>query len=282
MRILDTHLHLVYPHRFTYAWLGGVPAIRRPWSVEDYFAEAQGLGVTAALFMEVDVADDQRLAEADFIADLHPDLIGAIASARPEQEDFADELEALTARPHVKGVRRILHEAPDDLSQSASFAENIRRLAAHDLTFDLCVRDDQLAIGRALVGKAPDVQFVLDHCGIPRISQGVLDPWRDEIRQLAAYPNVAAKISGIVAYAGPTWTVDDLRPYVDHVIDQFGWDRVVWGSDHPVCCLTANLTRWVHATRTLLRSCSEDEQARLLHRNAERIYRVGNTTKGHS
>ena len=282
MRILDTHLHLVYPDRFTYSWLDGVPAIRRPWSVEDYFAEARDLGVTSALFMEVDVADDQRLAEADFMADLHPDLIGVIASARPEQEGFAAELEALAARPHVKGIRRILHEAPDDLSRSALFAENIGRLARHDLTFDLCVRDDQLAIGRALVRTSPNVQFVLDHCGIPRISKGVLDPWRDEIRQLAAYLNVAAKISGVVAYSGEAWTVDDLRPYVEHVIEQFGWDRVVWGSDHPVCCLTANLTRWVQATRTLLKSCSEDEQARLLHRNAERIYRVGNATEERS
>ena len=275
MRILDTHLHLVYPDRFTYAWLDQVPSIRRPWSVEDYFAEAEKLDITSAIFMEVDVADGERLAEADFMADLHPNLIGAIASARPEDAGFPAELQALAARPYVRGIRRILHEAPDVLSQSDLFADNIKRLAAHGLTFDLCVRDDQLALGRALVDKAPEVQFVLDHCGVPRISQGILDPWRDEIRQMAERPNVVAKISGVVAYSGDQWTVDDLRPYVEHVIEQFGWDRVVWGSDHPVCCLTANLTRWVQATQTLLRSCSDDERSRLLHRNAERIYRVG-------
>jgi predicted TIM-barrel fold metal-dependent hydrolase len=92
---------------------------------------------------------------------------------------------------------------------------------------------------------------------------------------MAELPNVNAKISGVVAYAKPDWTVDDLRPFVEHVIDSFGWDRVVWGSDHPVCTLTANLTRWVNATHEIIAGASEDEKAKLLHRNAERIYRVG-------
>ena len=96
------------------------------------------------------------------------------------------------------------------------------------------------------------------------------------MRDLATLPNIAAcKISGIVAYADPErWTVEDLRPFFDHVIESFGWDRVVWGSDWPVCTLSATLAQWVEATRELTARASEDERARLLHRNAERIYRV--------
>ncbi len=95
-----------------------------------------------------------------------------------------------------------------------------------------------------------------------------------DIAALAARPNVAAKISGIVAYAKPDWTLDDLRPFVEHIIACFGWDRVVWGSDHPVCTLTANLERWVAATRELVAGASQDEQSKLFHRNAERIYQL--------
>lgn len=276
MRILDTHLHLVYLDKFSYPWLDGAPALKQQWSVESYFAEAEKLGIETALHMEVDVAEQEMEDETRFVlGNLHPRIGGAIAAARPEHVDFPRHLERLAAMPGVKGIRRILHTQPDELSQGDLFAANLRRLAAHGLSFDLCVRADQLPIGRALVAKCPDVTFVMDHCGVPDVAGQGLDPWRDNIRRMAELPNVNAKISGIVAYAKPDWRVADLRPFVEHVIDSFGWDRVVWGSDHPVCTLTANLTRWVEATHQLIAGASEDEKARLLHRNAERLYRVG-------
>ncbi|KKB13126.1 amidohydrolase [Devosia geojensis] len=275
MRILDTHLHLVYPDRFSYPWLENAPAINKPWPVDAYFAEAEALGIESALHMEVDVAEKDMLAETRFVATVHPRVIGAIAACRPENTDFPAFLDVLAAMPQVRGLRRILHEVPDELSQTPLFAENIRRLAVHRLSFDLCLRADQLPIGMALVDQAPDVQFILDHCGGPDVAGKGLDPWRSYIAEFARRPNVAAKISGIVAYANPDWTVDDLRPFAEHVIESFGWDRVVWGSDHPVCTKTANLTRWVEATRQIIAGASADEQAKLLHRNAEHFYRVG-------
>ncbi|HTM76923.1 MAG TPA: amidohydrolase [Devosia sp.] len=273
MRILDTHLHLVYPERFSYPWLADAPAINQPWPVENYFAEARGLGITGALHMEVDVADNDMVAETAFVLTL-PGIVGAIAACRPEGMGFVDQIEQLSADGRVKGVRRILHQAPDDLSQSDLFVENLRHLPDYDFSFDLCVRADQLPIGTALAQKAPDVQFILDHCGVPKVAEQELDPWRGYITEIAKLPNVAAKISGIVAYAGPDWMVDDLRPFVEHIIESFGWDRVVWGSDHPVVTLTGSLTRWVEATREIVKGASESEQASLWHGNAERIYGV--------
>lgn len=273
MRILDTHLHLVYPDRFSYPWLSGAPAINKPWSIEDYLAEALPLGIESALHMEVDVADPDILPETEFVLTL-PRIVGAIAACRPENPDFVARIERLSELPHVKGVRRILHQAPDDLSQSDLFIENIRHLPDFDLSFDLCVRADQLPIGQQLVERAPDVTFILDHCGVPDITGAGLDPWRDHIRALARLPNLNAKISGIVAYSGPDWTLDTIRPYVEHVIECFGWDRVVWGSDHPVVTLTGSLTRWVEATREIIAGASPDQQAQLLHRNAERLYKI--------
>jgi predicted TIM-barrel fold metal-dependent hydrolase len=269
--ILDTHLHLVYPDRFQYPWLANAPAINRPWTAESYWEEAGPLGIQAALHMEVDVAEADMIPETRYVLEL-PGIGGAIAAARPENLDFPAHLEELATMGGVKGVRRILHEAPDDLSQSDLFRLNIRRLADFNLPFDLCVRHDQLPIGRELVAKAPEVTFILDHCGVPDVLGAGLDPWRDNIRAMAQMPNVNAKISGIVAYSGPDWTIDTIRPYVEHVIECFGWDRIVWGSDHPVVTQTGSLTRWVEATRQIIGGASEDEQARLLHRNAARIY----------
>ena len=274
MRILDTHLHLIYPDRFSYPWLARAPAINRPWSGDDYFAEALALGISSALHMEVDVAEPDMLAETRFVLGL-PHIAGAIAACRPEHPGFAAQLETLAALPGVKGLRRILHEAPDALSQTALFAENIRRLAAHDLSFDLCLRADQLSLGAALADKAPDVTFILDHCGNPDISGSGLDPWRAALKNIASRPNVVGKVSGIVNHCAPGWTAETLRPHVEHVIECFGWDRVVWGSDHPVATTTGGtLADWVGATRAITAGASETERARLFHANAERYYRV--------
>lgn len=274
MRIVDTHLHLVYPDRFSYPWLEEAPAINRAWHFENYWTEAERLGIEMALHMEVDVAEQQMEDETRHVLSLDRRICGAIAAARPEQKTFPAELDRLATIKGVKGIRRVLHTQPDDLSRSELFAANLRRLPMHNFTFDLCVLARQLPVGGELAAKCPDVQFILDHCGVPDIAGNRFGPWAADIKRLAELPNVVAKISGIVAYAGPDWTVADLRPYVEHIVECFGWDRVLWGSDHPVCTLTANLTRWVEATRELISGASESEQAKLLHATAERVYRL--------
>ncbi|MGB3335575.1 MAG: amidohydrolase [Devosia sp.] len=274
MRIVDTHLHLIYPNRFSYPWLAGNAALNKPWSHEAYFAEALPLGIESALHMEVDVAEADIMAETEFVLGL-PRMAGAIAACRPEHMNFVDQIEQLADHPHVKGVRRILHELPDDLSQSDLFIENIRHLPDYDLSFDLCLRADQLHLGVSLVQRAPDVSFILDHCGNPDIKGLGLDPWRASITEIARNPNVVGKISGLVNHCEPGWSAATLRPYIEHMIESFGWDRVVWGSDHPVATTTGGtLTDWVKATSEIVSGASEDEQARLFHRNAERVYKV--------
>lgn len=274
MRILDTHLHLIYPDRFDYPWLASKAKLNyRPWTLDDYFAEAVPLGIESALHMEVDVAEPDIMGETEFVLGL-PRIAGAIAACRPEQMNFVDQIEQLSEHAHVKGVRRILHELPDDLSQSDLFIENIRHLPDYDLSFDLCLRADQLHLGVDLAQRAPDVTFILDHCGNP-IDGEDFEPWRSSITEVARNPNVVGKISGLVNHCAPGWTAETLRPYVEHMIESFGWDRVVWGSDHPVATVTGGtLTDWVNATREIIKGASEDEQAALLHRNAERIYKI--------
>lgn len=274
MRILDTHLHLVHLNGFHYPWLDGAPALKRDWTPADYFAEAVPLGIEAALHMEVDVAEPEIMAETEHVLKVHPRVVGAIAACRPESTEFPAFLDRLAVMEGVKGLRRILHTSPDELSQTPLFYENIRRLKDKGLSFDICVLARQLPLAEKLAKAAPQVQFVLDHCGVPDVASGVTDPWRENIRRVAALPNVVGKISGIGAYAKPGWTAETLRPYVEHMIECFGWDRVVWGSDHPVIRLTADLTQWVNASKAIVAGASAGEQAKLFHQNAERIYRV--------
>jgi predicted TIM-barrel fold metal-dependent hydrolase len=278
MQLIDTHQHLWDLQRFPYSWTSGIPALHRSFLPEDYAAATAGLGISKTVFVECDVDEPHALAEAQHLqalADRHPQIAGLVAAGRPERDGFRAHLEELAKLPKVRGLRRVLHTQPDALSRSPRFAENLRLLPEFGLTFDLCVLARQLPLGLDLVRRCPGVTFILDHCGVPDVKGGTLDPWRQHLRELAAQPNVACKISGLVAYADPAaWTVADLRPWVEHVLECFGWERVVWGGDWPVCTLAAPLARWVEAIRVLTRPASAVQRAQLFRRNAERIYRV--------
>lgn len=275
MRIIDTHLHLIDLDRLRYPWLDGEPALRRTFTLAEYRAQAVPAGIEAMLHMEVDVDETDQERETAWVTGLGDSVIGAIAGCRPEHADFPAQLERLASNPKVRGLRRTFHFTPDALPQQPLFAENLRRLAQYGLTYDLCALPRQLPLMARLAAQAPDVQFILDHCGIPNVKDRELEPWRSHVSALAALPNVACKLSGIIAYGHPQrWTVEDLRPFVEHVIETFGWNRVVWGSDWPVCTLTADLPRWIEATHALIAGANTHEKAALFSSNAERLYRL--------
>jgi len=276
--IVDTHLHLINKSALTYPWLASVPALDRDFLYATYEADARRVGIEAALHMEVDVDPGEMERETSEVRQLSQKpgslLKGAIAACRPEEDGFAAYLERQQADPLVKGFRRVLHVMPDELSEGAIFRENIRRLGGSRFTFDLCVLPHQIAKAIALADLVPDLQFVLDHCGVPDIRNGAEHPWRDHMSEIARRPNVIAKISGVVAYADQSWSVETLRPYVEHTIAAFGWNRIVWGSDWPVCTLGGDLATWVAATHALLNGCSLDERTKLLSANARRIWNL--------
>lgn len=271
----DTHLHLVNRNRLRYPWLKDVPALDRDWSYEDYEVIAQRVGISDVLHMEVDVHEDDINKETAFVAELMnlPGTLvrGAISGARPESEAFAAWLEAVDRRV-VKGVRRVLHTQPDELSQQPLFRENIRRLGEAGLPFDACVLARQLSLAIALADVAQDTVFVIDHCGVPDIAGNEFDSWANDIYRLAKRPNVNIKLSGITAYGSPDWTIQSLRRWVDHVLERFGPERVVWGSDSPVCTLQSNLAEWVAASQVLISEYTSDEQDAIRRKNAQRLW----------
>ncbi|MEO9340618.1 amidohydrolase [Mesorhizobium sp. SB112] len=277
--LIDTHLHLIDLSMLRYPWLVGAPSLNRDFLYAEYEVEAKRAGIEATLHMEVDVDPQDIDAETSYVRAVSSrpgNLIsGAIVACRPEERGFAEYLEKQKSDRLVKGFRRVLHVMPDDLSEGALFRENIKRIGSSGLTFDLCVLPHQIPKAIALADLAPDVQFILDHCGVPDIKGSHHHPWREQITEIAKRPNVTAKISGVVAYADPSsWTVETLRPFVQHTIGEFGWDRVVWGSDWPVCTLGGGLATWVAATHALLDGTSENERGKLYSGNAKRIWKL--------
>lgn len=278
MRIIDTHQHLWNLAQFPYSWCQDIPALNRSFTQEDYRTATTDSGIERTVFIECDVDEPHQLDEARFyhaLANPHPLISGIVAACRPENKDFTAYLKELGKLPLVKGVRRVLHVVPDETSQSPRFADNVRRLAEHELSFDLCVLQRQLPLARALVEKCPEVSFVLDHCGIPNIPNGDFDFWQKEITELATHPNVVCKVSGLVTCTAPgRHTAANLQPWVHHVLTSFGWDRVLWGSDWPVCTLATPLAEWVDIAKSLVSHASREQQEQFFQHNAERIYRL--------
>ena len=275
--ITDTHQHLIYPDKWPYSWTGGIPQLAgKAFRYADYQPAIFGTCITKTIFMETAPDDPHFRAETNFgyeLAAQPGSLIGGvIASCRPEESGFEKYLESIR-HPKLVGLRRILHVMPDELSQEPQFVESVRLIGRMGLTFDLCFLARQLPIALGLAQKCPDVQLILDHCGVPEVASQALDPWRENIRALAALPNVACKISGVMAYCKPgNATLEVVRPFVEHCLEQFGWERVVWGGDWPVCCMTTTLDNWVSVSRELVRNESETNQRKLFHENAERLY----------
>lgn len=273
--IFDTHLHLIDRARLSYPWLAGLPPLDRDWDYDSFAAVARRVGITRVLHMEVDVAEGDIDRETAWIAGLmaRPDslIVGAISSARPESEGFETWLERVDRRV-VRGVRRVLHVVPDEVSQGAVFRRNVRKLGQAGLPFDICMLQRQLGLAVELVDACPDTAFVLDHCGVPVIAAGQFEDWATQIARLSERPNVNVKLSGISAYGPPDWTLTSLRPYVSHMIDTFGPDRVVWGSDSPVCTLQSSLPEWVATTHALLAHLAPEERNLVLSENAERLW----------
>lgn len=278
MKIIDTHQHLWDLDLFTYSWLDRVPSLRRTFRMEDYLKAGEGLNIEKSVHLEADVDEAYMLDESRHIlalAEQDNPLEGVVACARPEKPHFADYLDQIAGHPKLKGVRRVLHTEPDGIAQSSLFAENVRLLPAYGLSFDICILARQLPIAIRLIENCPKVSFVLDHCGNPQVKQHVFDPWREHIQEVSKHPNVVCKVSGILANADlEKWTPEDLRPYVDHVIECFGWDRVMFGSDWPVCTLAAPLSKWVETLALLTRDAGEEKQRKLFYENAARVYRL--------
>lgn len=279
MQIVDSHQHLWDPELFRYSWLDSLPSLNRTFRMPDYLSAAEGLNVTKSVHLEADVDEPYMLDETRHLLALADQtdnpLEGIVACGRPESGDFQFYLDQIAGHRKLKGIRRVLHTQPDDVGQGATFIRNVAALSSYGLSFDICVLARQIPIAIKLISKCPDVAFILDHCGVPQVKEKSLDPWRACITEIAQFPNICCKISGLVAYADPKrWTIDDLRPFVEHSIASFGWNRVLFGSDWPVCTLSASYQQWVEALQAITREAGEVNQRKLFCDNATRIYRL--------
>ena len=182
----------------------------------------------------------------------------------------------MAANPLIKGIRRIIQfEADPEFCLQPDFIKGVQALPDYGLSFDICISHSQMANNIKLVQQCPRVAFILDHIGKPDIQHHLLDPWKAEIKQLAQFPNVCCKVSGLVTEADHRrWKREDLKPYLDHVLECFGFGRIMYGGDWPVAYQATEYPRWVETLEWAVSGCSDSELKQLFHDNAVAFYRL--------
>ncbi|GHO82917.1 amidohydrolase family protein [Dictyobacter formicarum] len=279
--IIDTHVHLWDPERFRMSWLDNAGILNQRYALSEYHQHTQGVDIEGMVYVEVDIDPHYTLIEPKWVAEQarqDPRLRGIVAYAPIENgarvRAYLDELVSIS--PLIKGVRRLFQGEQDDAyCLRPEFVHGIQILPEYGLSFDICVRHTQLESVIELVRRCPGTAFILDHIAKPDIKDHLLDPWRQHIEALAAQPNVVCKISGMVTEADPEhWTIEDLAPYVAHVIAAFGEDRILYGGDWPVALHATSYPRWVETLDTLTAHLSPTARRKLWIDNARKFYRL--------
>lgn len=283
--IVDTHQHLWDLSRLKLTWLR--PPLDRSFTLKDYLEASQGLNLVKAVYMEVAVPAEQRLEEAQYVLDLckQPGSLtcAAVLAGSPAEDDFEPYVLRFKGNPYVKGFRGSL---PAKRLSDAQVTRNLRMLGALGMRFDVNVSPPSLAQAAQLIDQCPGTRFVLDHCGnadpvaffpagrpAPRSPQHAPDQWKRDIDTLAAKANLICKISGIVSRVPETrLTAEDLAPIINHCLDAFGPDRVVFAGDWPVCLRGMPLRDWVRLLKEVTAARPDPDRRKLFHDNAVRFY----------
>jgi len=273
--IIDSHHHFWKYSAAEYGWLGDKPgddmaALRRDFLPPDLRAVLTACGVDAA----VSVQARQSLEETNWLLDMaecHDFIRGVVGWVPLADPGVAGILEQLATRKKLKGVRHIVQGEPDDrFLLRDDFNRGINALAAYDLVYDILIYERQLPAAIEFVDRHPNQRFVLDHIAKPRIRDGVISPWRENMRELARRENVYCKISGVATEADfRNWTAAQLRPYIDAALGAFGPKRVMFGSDWPVCLAAIPYMDWLMMVSAMF---APDSAGWVMGRTAELVY----------
>lgn len=276
--IVDTHVHLWDLKRIRLPWIEKDSPLARSYVMKDYQTAVAGLNVVKGVYMEVDVAPEQLVAEAEYVLDIcraaNTPLAAAVIGGRPADGDFRKYIERFRGNRFLKGVRQVLHSASAKAGfcLTPAFTRGVQLLGDAGLSFDLCMRHAEVGDAVKLVEACKNTRFILDHCGNGPVYAKDRNPWQRDIETLARLRNVVVKISGIVVQARARWTADNLAPVINHTLNTFGPDRVMFAGDWPVCTLRATYRQWVEALRSIVRNRPAEEQRKLFHDNALKYY----------
>ena len=274
--LTDSHQHFWQVGRFDYPWMTSELGVLYRDYLPDELApilSRNGVSKTVLVQASNSVAESHWLLnlanENSFIAGVvgWVDLMSPIVDA---------QLDELSAHSKFKGVRHLVESEPDDdwLIQP-SVLSGLRQLSRYRLSYDLLVHTRHLKYVLQVVESVPELAFVIDHLAKPPIAKNEMKEWSQALKPLASYPNVHCKLSGLVTEANWTsWKSDDLRPFVEYALELFGTERLMFGSDYPVCLLAASYDRVLDAFQEILEPLSDADREKIFSNNAAKFYRL--------
>lgn len=279
----DTHLHFWDPSRQRLPWLEVVPDLNRAFTLQQYEPLAEQAGITRAIYVEVGAAPEERRREVASVTTLCESkaspIHAIVAAADPASPEFSADLQHYSSNPRVRGVRRVLHTeaTPPGYCLQSSFVDGMRQLAARGLTFDLCMRRAELADAAELARRCPETTFIVDHCGNATAEDSSESPWAASLRAIAELPNCICKLSGIALGLGEAQELESLAPIVELCLKWFGADRVMFGTDWPVCTRRTTVVAWADLVRGVVSQHGDEVAQQVLNLTAERVYGLGAT-----
>ena len=277
---IDAHHHFWNPEERDYYWMGGpdLAPIRRPIGPDDMRPQLQAHQIDGTVIVQTvpDLGETEHFLDLAADIDFVKGVVGWVDLTAPDVGATLDEVLAGANGHFLKGIRHQAHDEADKAWLARDdVISGIRECGTRGLVQDLLPKEPELPACIACVDALPEVQFVIDHIAKPRIATGELRPWLDLMTEIAKRPNVACKLSGMITEADwSRWTIDDLRPYSDAVLRLFGPERVLFGSDWPVCLLAGEYGEVVEAAQDLTGHLSAAERRAVFGANAQRIYQL--------
>ena len=273
---IDSHHHFWRYSQREYGWINTEKAaLRRDFLPQDLKRELDVAGVDGV----VSVHARQTVEETEVLfgyAAEHSFIRGVVGWVPLADRAVGDDLARLAGNPVLKAVRHVVQdELDDDFILGDDFNRGVGRLREFDLVYDILIYERHLPQTIQFIDRHPKQVFVLDHIGKPRIRDGSFAAWHEAMTRIAERPNVSCKISGMVTEADVLdWTEEQLRPYLDAVLETFGPNRLMFGSDWPVCLLGCSYGRWIGMVREFVSRLSDAEQAQILGQTASHIYKL--------
>jgi L-fuconolactonase len=276
VRTVDSHQHFWRFSSEGYPWIGeSMGILRQDYLPEDLRPLMQRNGIDGCIAVQA----QQSVEETEWLlglAEAHPWILGVVGWIDMGSDRVYDRLERFRNRVKLCGIRHVVQDEPDDrYLVRREFMGGVAALGYFGLTYDLLVYTRQLPAAIELVARFPTQRFVLDHAGKPEIRSRKLEPWKSYIRELAKNRNVYCKVSGLVTEADwNAWAPSDLTPYLDTVFEAFGVERLMWGSDWPVCGLAADYARVARLLDPILTLLPQKSRDAILGGNALKFYSI--------
>jgi L-fuconolactonase len=270
---LDAHQHFWSYDAAQYPWIPPGSPLHRGWLPDDLAELQKPLGFDGSIAVQA----RQVVGESDWLlglADKHANVKGVVGWVDLRSDRVEADLARLAAHPKFVGVRHVVQEEPDDdFMLGQDFQRGISKLAAYGLTYDILIYPRQLAAATRLAENFPQQPFVLDHLAKPQIKDGIIEPWKSQLRRLAQLPNIHCKVSGMLTEADhQTWQAEQFRPYLDTVFEAFGPSRLMYGSDWPVCLFAGSYAQAYRLVDDYARGLTDAERAGLFGANCARFY----------